>query len=126
MSTLASVAVAADHQSDQAPPQPPAAPPPGDAKPAPLGPAGIAAALEKLGTSRKGLDGDEAKSRLEKYGRNAIAAKEASRWQKLVGYFWGPIPWMIEAAALISLLRQDWPDFAVVAGLLLYNAAVGF
>ena len=69
---------------------------------------------------------DEAKSRLEKYGRNAIAAKEASRWQKLVGYFWGPIPWMIEAAALISLLRQDWPDFAVVAGLLLYNAAVGF
>ena len=46
--------------------------------------------------------------------------------RKLVGYFWGPIPWMIEAAALISLLRRDWPDFAVVAGLLLYNAAVGF
>ena len=33
---------------------------------------------------------------------------------------------MIEAAALISFLRRDWPDFAVVAGLLLYNAAVGF
>jgi magnesium-transporting ATPase (P-type) len=33
---------------------------------------------------------------------------------------------MIEAAALISLLRQDWPDFGVVTGLLLYNAAVGF
>ena len=36
------------------------------------------------------------------------------------------MPWMIEAAALISLLRRDWPDFFVVAGLLVYNAAVGF
>ena len=59
-------------------------------------------------------------------GRNAIQAHEESRWGKLAGYFWGPIPWMIEAAALISLLRRDWPDFAVVTGLLLYNAAVGF
>ena len=33
---------------------------------------------------------------------------------------------MIEAAALISLARKDWPDFFVVTGLLLYNAAVGF
>ena len=74
----------------------------------------------------EGLSADEAKSRLEKYGRNAIEAHEESRWAKLVGYLWGPIPWMIEAAALISLLRRDWPDFAVVGGLLVYNAAVGF
>ena len=33
---------------------------------------------------------------------------------------------MIEAAAIISLARQDWPDFFVVTGLLIYNAAVGF
>ena len=91
-----------------------------------LGPASIAARLGELGTSPKGLTVDEAKSRLEKYGPNAIQAHEASRWGKLAGYFWGPIPWMIEAAALISFLRRDWPDFAVVAGLLLYNAAVGF
>ncbi|MGD9509577.1 MAG: plasma-membrane proton-efflux P-type ATPase [Geminicoccaceae bacterium] len=91
-----------------------------------LGPATISAELGRLGSSTKGLSADEAKARLEKYRRNAIEAKEESRWKKLAGYFWGPIPCMIEAAALISLLRQDWPDFAVVAGLLLYNAAVGF
>src|SRR3954463_1766059 len=91
-----------------------------------LGPAGIAAELGKLGTSAKGLSADEARSRLEKDGPNAIQAHEASRWGKLAGYFWGPIPWMIEAAALISFLRRDWPDFAVVTGLLLYNAAIGF
>lgn len=33
---------------------------------------------------------------------------------------------MIEAAALLSLIRQDWPDFIVVMGLLIYNAIVGF
>ena len=77
-------------------------------------------------SSAKGLTADAAKQRLETYGPNAIQAHEASRWSKLVGYLWGPIPWMIEAAALISLLRQDWPDFAVVTGLLIYNAAVGF
>ena len=53
-------------------------------------------------------------------------AKEEPLWHKLFGYFWGPIPWMIEAAALISLARQDWADFGVVFGLLIYNAAVGF
>ena len=96
------------------------------AAPTTLGPAAITAELAKLGTSPKGLTADEARSRLEKYGPNAIVAHEESRWTKLIGYFWGPIPWMIEAAALISLARADWPDFAVVTGLLLYNAAVGF
>ncbi|MFB1486002.1 MULTISPECIES: plasma-membrane proton-efflux P-type ATPase [unclassified Thiocapsa] len=100
--------------------------PAGTAAPTTLGPAAIAAELGKLATSPKGLSPDEAKGRLEKVGPNAIIAREENRWSKLLGYFWGPIPWMIEAAALISLVRRDWPDFAVVTGLLLYNAAVGF
>jgi H+-transporting ATPase len=99
---------------------------PAPAKPATLDAAGIAQELKRLGSSPDGLSSAEAQSRLAKYGPNAIQAHEESRWHKLLGYFWGPIPWMIEAAALISLARQDWPDFVVVGGLLLYNAAVGF
>lgn len=87
---------------------------------------GITSKLADLQSSKNGLSVSEAKARLDKYGPNAIEAKEESRWKKLLGYFWGPIPWMIEAAALISLARQDWPDFFVITGLLLYNAAVGF
>lgn len=86
----------------------------------------IGAALAALQTTPRGLTGAEATARLAKYGRNAIEAKTQSRWRKLAAYFWGPLPWMIEAAALISLVRRDWPDFFVVGGLLLYNAAVGF
>jgi H+-transporting ATPase len=88
--------------------------------------AAIAAKFAELKSSDKGLTSDEAKARLAKDGPNAIVAKEEPLWHKLFGYFWGPIPWMIEAAAAISLARQDWVDFAVVFGLLIYNAAVGF
>ena len=79
-----------------------------------------------MATSAKGLTTNEAQKRLAKDGPNAIIATEEPLWHKAVGYFWGPIPWMIEAAALISFLRHDWPDFFVVMGLLIYNAAVGF
>ena len=73
-----------------------------------------------------GFTSAEAQHRLEKYGLNEIKAHEESAWHKLLQYFWGPIPWMIEIAAIISLARQDWADFGVIMGLLLYNAAIGF
>jgi len=95
-------------------------------RPKTLDPAAIAAELAKLGTSAKGLTTDEARKRLAKDGPNAIIATEEPLWHKAVSYFWGPIPWMIEAAALISFLRHDWPDFFVVMALLIYNATVGF
>jgi H+-transporting ATPase len=96
------------------------------AKPGPLDAAGIAAEFTREHSAPSGLSTADAQKRLADYGANVIKAHEESRWHKLLGYFWGPIPWMIEAAALISLARMDWLDFAVVTGLLLYNAAVGF
>lgn len=91
-----------------------------------LNEAEIKAKFSALKTSPDGLTTDEAKKRIAEYGANAIQVHEESRWHKLLGYFWGPIPWMIEIASLISLARLDWPDFAVITGLLLYNAIVGF
>lgn len=82
--------------------------------------------LAGLGATTKGLASAEAAARLQKVGPNALVEKTESKWHRLLTYFWGPLPFMIEAAALISLLRRDWPDFFVVAGLLLYNAVVGF
>jgi H+-transporting ATPase len=88
--------------------------------------AAIDAQFKSLDATRQGLSSSEATARIAKFGRNAIVAHTESLWRKLAAYFWGPLPWMIEAAALISLVRRDWSDFAVVGGLLLYNAAVGF
>src|SRR5262245_52676877 len=86
----------------------------------------VAAVFQQEKSSRDGLPSAEAERRLAHYGPNTIADRTESKWQKLSAYFWGPLPFLIEAAAIISALRRDWGDFAVVAGLLIYNAAVGF
>src|SRR5207248_2996910 len=44
----------------------------------------------------------------------------------LLAYFWGPIPWMIEAAALMAFIVGDWGDFTIITSLLLFNALLGF
>ena len=75
--------------------------------------------LKKLQSSMAGLSSEEAKQRLAKFGPNAIVVKEQSLLSKLFGYFWGPIPWMIEVAAVLSLLVQHWADFAIITVLLL-------
>jgi H+-transporting ATPase len=41
-------------------------------------------------------------------------------------YFWGPIPWLIEAAAIVSAIIQHWVDFWIILGLLFTNGIVGF
>ncbi len=74
----------------------------------------------------QGLGSEEAARRLQQYGPNALEEKKVSALQKLLGYFWGPIPWMIEVAAILSALVRHWPDFWIIIALLIFNAAVGF
>ncbi|MEJ2730485.1 MAG: plasma-membrane proton-efflux P-type ATPase [Deltaproteobacteria bacterium] len=83
-------------------------------------------AFEKFGTSPKGLSSSEAKKRLEQYGDNALAEKKVNPLLKLLGYFWGPIPWMIEVAAVLSMIVRHWADFFIIIALLAFNALVGF
>ena len=83
--------------------------------------------LEKhLGSSPDGLSQAEAQKRLAQYGPNEIEDKEANAFLKFLSYFWGPIPWMIEAAVILSAVAQHWPDFGIILTLLLANAMVGF
>ena len=76
--------------------------------------------------SVQGLSSAEAAERLQQYGPNTLEEKRVSTLRKLLGYFWGPIPWMIEIAAILSALVQHWPDFWIIFALLLFNAGVGF
>jgi len=45
---------------------------------------------------------------------------------KFLSFFWGPIPWMIEVAVVLSAVVRHWADFAIIVVMLLVNAAVGF
>jgi H+-transporting ATPase len=73
-----------------------------------------------------GLTTAEARKRLTRYGENTIRQERVSAWRKLLAFFWGPIPWMIEIAAIISAAALRWEDFAIIASLLFINASVGF
>jgi H+-transporting ATPase len=75
---------------------------------------------------KNGLSEDEAAARLYKFGPNEISERQVSPLMKLLSYFWGPIPWMIEAAALLSAVAKRWDDFAIIFAMLLINAGVGF
>jgi H+-transporting ATPase len=80
----------------------------------------------KLGSSPDGLSQAEAQKRLTQYGPNEIEEKKTNAFLKFLTYFWGPIPWMIEAAVILSAVARHWPDFGIILLLLLANAVVGF
>jgi H+-transporting ATPase len=83
--------------------------------------------LEKqLESSPEGLSQTEAQKRLTQYGPNEIEEKKANPFLKFLTYLWGPIPWMIEAAVILSAVAQHWPDFGIILLLLVANAVVGF
>jgi len=86
----------------------------------------LAEVEKKLASSPDGLSQAEAQKRLAQYGPNEIEEKKTNLLLKFLSYFWGPIPWMIEAAVILSAVARHWPDFGIILVLLLANAIVGF
>ena len=82
--------------------------------------------FRKLSSSESGLSVGEAKKRIQEYGYNEIPEKKTNPFLKFLKYFWGPIPWMIEVAVILSAYIRHWEDVGVITALLLLNAVVGF
>ena len=81
---------------------------------------------KQLGSSPDGLSQAEAQKRLAQYGPNEIEEKKTNPFLKFLTYFWGPIPWMIEGAVILSGVVRHWADFSIILLLLVSNALVGF
>jgi len=81
---------------------------------------------KKLESSPDGLSQAEAQKRLTQYGPNEIEERKTNPFLKFLTYFWGPIPWMIEAAVILSGIVRHWMDFFIILLLLVSNAVVGF
>lgn len=74
----------------------------------------------------KGLTQTEAEQSLLKYGYNELTEEKPNPLLKFLSYLWGPIPWMIEIAALLSAFARHWEDLGIILTLLIVNAIVGF
>jgi H+-transporting ATPase len=80
----------------------------------------------RLGMTADGLSPEVVQQRQAQFGFNELVVPRERPWLKFLGYFWGPIPWMIEGAVLLSALVGHWADFGIILVLLLANACVGF
>ncbi len=76
--------------------------------------------------AESGLTEAEATVRRAQYGYNEIEEREEPLWYRILRRFWGPIPWMIEVAALLSAIVRKWEDFAIISVMLLVNASLDF
>jgi len=86
----------------------------------------LAEVEKKLESSPNGLTEAEAQKRLAQYGANEFEEKKTNPFLKFLSYFWGPIPWMIEIAVVLSGVVGHWPDFFIILLLLIANGVVGF
>ncbi|MGD9128075.1 MAG: plasma-membrane proton-efflux P-type ATPase [Planctomycetia bacterium] len=81
---------------------------------------------QSLDWRRDGLTSEEAKNRLTRFGPNCLEEEKESPWRRIASCFWGPIPWMIEVAAILSIAVKHWPDFFIIMFLLVANAAIDY
>ena len=64
---------------------------------------------------KTGLSEADVQDRRQRYGYNEILARDEPLWHRIFRRFWGPIPWMIEVAAILSAVVQKWDDFIIIA-----------
>jgi H+-transporting ATPase len=73
-----------------------------------------------------GLTASEARRLLQTGGPNAVVDVAQHPLRRAANKLWAPVPWMLEAAILLQLGLGDYVSGAVVAMLLIFNAALGF
>ncbi len=73
-----------------------------------------------------GLTGEEARLRLQKFGPNAVPDTALHPLRRALAKFWAPVPWMLEAAIVLEVALGKDVEAAVIAALLIFNAALGF
>jgi H+-transporting ATPase len=74
---------------------------------------------------QNGLTSDEARARLEKFGANAMPDTSTRPLRMALEKFWAPVPWMLEGAIVLELVLGKYIEAAIMAALLVFNAALG-
>jgi plasma-membrane proton-efflux P-type ATPase len=83
--------------------------------------------LRDLGTDRQtGLSEAEVLARLQRHGYNEVPPPGRHPVVAFLGKFWGLSAWMLELIIVLSVILGKYADVAVVAGLLVVNAVLGF
>ncbi|GAM17154.1 hypothetical protein SAMD00019534_003290 [Acytostelium subglobosum LB1] len=86
----------------------------------------IQAILEELKANSNGLTNAEVAERTAQYGPNQIPDVKRYPILEFLSFMWNPLSWTMEIAAIVSIILLDYADFALICGLLLMNATIGY
>ncbi|MEK7138096.1 MAG: HAD-IC family P-type ATPase [Patescibacteria group bacterium] len=82
--------------------------------------------FETLKTSESGLSSDEAKRRLEEFGKNKLPeAKSKSLWKIFLEQFQSPLIYVLVIASFLVLYIGETSDSLIIFSVLVFNAVVG-
>jgi H+-transporting ATPase len=73
-----------------------------------------------------GLTADEAQRRLQQFGENTMPDSTQHPLRNALAKFWAPVPWMLEATIVLELVLGKYIEAAIIAALLVFNAALDF
>lgn len=73
-----------------------------------------------------GLSSEEAHRRLAAEGPNAVDEVRVRAWRRFVSRFWGPLPWILEATVVLTLVLHKDLEAIIIGGLVVVNSVIGF
>lgn len=83
-------------------------------------------ATEPPSEEAAGLTAAEVRAQLAQFGANTVREEPPHPLRQFLGRFWAPIPWLLEATVIIQLFLHEQVEAAVIGGLLVANAVLGF
>jgi H+-transporting ATPase len=78
-----------------------------------------------LGSSADGLNEDEAQRRLKISGFNEITEKRTYQVLVFLSRYWGPMPWLLELAIVLSIILSHYLEAGIIFALLSINTIIG-
>src|ERR1700677_471828 len=73
-----------------------------------------------------GLSSAEGHRRLEKVGPNSMPDVSAHPLRNALAKFWAPVPWLLEASIVLEVVLHKYFEASIIAGLLVFNAALAY
>ena len=74
----------------------------------------------------RGLSTAEVGIRRKQFGPNAVVEEKTHPGRELIGKFWAPVPWLLEATVVIQIFLGEAIEASVIGGLLIFNAVLSY
>lgn len=82
--------------------------------------------IKSLETTEEGLSEKEAEARVNEIGYNEIKEVKKNPILRFLKRYWGPMPWLLEFAMVLTLILGHYTEGIIIFVLLTMNAVIGY